>query len=36
MPVAMRLVLAEYINLRLINSRTESGAHTRSESRRTF
>ena len=28
----MRLVLAERINLRLINSMTESGEHTRSES----
>ena len=32
----MRLVLAEHINLRLINSRMEIGEHTRSESRGTF
>ena len=29
---ATRLVLAERINLRLINSRAKSGEHTRSES----
>ena len=27
----MRLALAEYINLRLITSKTESGKHSRSE-----